>query len=497
MKFILKNTWLVMTAFLAVMTVSCKRTYTDPPPTGAPNIVANTTIAALKSRFTAIGTTVQITDDVVISGIVNADDRSGNYYQQISIQDSTGGIIIRLAGSNLYTQYPVGRQIFVKCKGLFLGEYGRMIQLGAGEDRSGNFVNVTMIAPNLQDQYIVKGPLNQTLIPKTVTVSQLGTSLQDPYVNTLVRFDNFEFASSELGKNYADDNQSGNRIIQGCTTPSSNRLTLRTSNYSNFATVPVPQGNGEIVGIYTIFNSTKQFTIRDTTDVRFYGPRCPTPAGGGSITLTTSPLIFDFDNIATAGLPAGVYVKENASSIDLGFDGTVYNGNFTTPTLWNQTSGGFKNVASATGLTATATTQQNTHPNRALGLRQTGSVGDPGAAFAFLLANTTGKTNLQMEFKLQSLDSSATTNRTTTWKVDYAIGQSPTAFSTVTTNPTTLTTINGGVGSFKNTTVTVNFGSLLNNVNQPVWIRIVALTPATGSGNRPTTAIDDVKFTWN
>jgi hypothetical protein len=111
-----------------------------------------------------------------------------------------------------------------------------------------------------------------------------------------------------------------------------------------------------------------------------------------------------------------------------------------------------------------------------------------------MLANTTGKTNLQMEFKLQSLDGIAALARTTTWRVDYGIGANPALFSTVTTNPATLTT---QYGVFSNTTVTVNFGTALNNVNQPVWIRIVALTPTTGGGNRPSTGIDDVKFTWN
>jgi hypothetical protein len=331
-----------------------------------------------------------------------------------------------------------------------------------------------------------------------VNVSQLTTNIQDKYVSTLIKLENFEFAPGELGKNYADDNQSGNRIIQGCTNPSTNRITVRTSNYSNFATLPVAQGNGEIIGIYSFFGSTKQFTIRDTTDVRFYGPRCPTAGGGGSIVLgAVSPFTINFDNIGTSGLPAGVYIKQDATPLDLGNEGTVYNNNFNTPTAWNQTSLGFKNFASATGLTSTSTSAvQNASANRALGFRQTSAVGaggDPGAAFAFQLANTTGKSNLQLEFKLQSLDASGV-GRTTTWRVDYGVGLSPAAFSTVATSPASLTT---SFGTFSNTTVTVNFGTALNNISQPIWIRIVTFNSTTGGGNRPSTGIDDVKFSWN
>jgi hypothetical protein len=478
---------------LTLLFTGCKKSYDAPPETGAPNIVANTSIKDLKARFTSQGSTVAINDSVVISGIVNMDDKSGNYYQQISIQDETGGILLRLAGSNLNTSYPVGRRIYVLCKGLVLGDYGRMIQLGGGVDSIGG--GVTLLAANLQDRHIIKGPLNQSLVPKVVTVAQLGTTLQDPYVNTLIQLDNFEFASAELNKNYADATASGNRYVQGCTSPTTNRLTLRTSNYANFATVKVPQGNGTLLGIYSLFNSTKQLSIRDTTDVMFYGPRC---SGGGSGTIggtvitlgSSSPYLINFDAIGTS-LPNGVFVSSNATASTIGTAGSYTS----SKSAWNLTGAGFKNVASANGLTAAATTtDQDNSSNRALAVRQTSTVdigGDPGASFIFLLDNTTGKTNLKMDFQLQSLD--ATSSRTTTWVVEYAFGDNPTSFIS-TTATGTLTT---GNSTFSNNAISVTLPAAVNNQSQKVWIRIFAKTATTGGGNRATTAIDDVKFTWN
>ncbi|HMT75969.1 MAG TPA: DUF5689 domain-containing protein [Chitinophagaceae bacterium] len=493
-----KNSWLPKIAIFvsaAVVISACQKTFNDPPVIGEPDIVANTTIKDVKARYTS-GAPVAITDNVVIEGVVNCDDKSGNYYQQIAIQDSTGGVLLRLAGNNHYNNYPVGRKIYVKLKGLYLGQYNGTLQFGGGVDSA--YISqggVTLLAVNLQDQHIIKGPLNQPLEPKLVTVSQLTTTLQDKYISTLIKLSGYEFSSGDRSKNYADDGFSGNRIIQDCSNLSANKITVRTSNYSNFATLPVAQGNGDIIAVYSYFGSTKQLTIRDTTDVRFYGSRCPTASGDGQIILSSSPQSYNFDNIGTAGLPIGVYVKEGASSSYIGNEGFVYQTNFNTGTAWNQTSAGFKNFASATGLTSTAsTTVQTGATNRSLGYRQTSSFGDPGAAFAFLLANTTGKTNLQLEFKLQSLDAPATAGRTTTWRVDYATGLNPPLFSTVTTSPAPITTVNG---TFSNNTVTVNFGSLLNNISQPVWIRIVTLAATTGGGNRPSTGIDDVKFTWN
>ena len=154
-----------------------------------------------------------------------------------------------------------------------------------------------------------------------------------------------------------------------------------------------------------------------------------------------------------------------------------------------------ENFASFTGIASTSDAAvQGAHPNRALGVRQTSATGyDPGAAYILLLENTTGKSNFQLSFLLQSLDATPG-GRTTAWSVDYGIGDTPTSFTTVTTSPSTLTT---NLGTFGSTPVTINFGNSLNNLSQKVWIRIVTLAATTGSGNRPSTAIDDLQISWN
>jgi len=113
--------------------VACKKSYDQPASAGEPGVVATISIKDLKTRYTA-GAAVGISDDQVIEGVVVCDDRSGNYYQQIAIQDATGGILLRLGSANLYNTYPVGRKLFVKVKGLYLGQYSGTLQLGGDID---------------------------------------------------------------------------------------------------------------------------------------------------------------------------------------------------------------------------------------------------------------------------------------------------------------------------------------------------------------------------
>lgn len=208
------------------------------------------------------------------------------------------------------------------------------------------------------------------------------------------------------------------------------------------------------------------------------------------VTLTGNSYTESFDGIGS-GLPNGFFVTTTASATSVGTAATFN----TTPTAWNVTNAGFKNYASADGLTASSTsTEQAASTDRALGVRQTGTSGtggDPGAAFYFQIANTLGLENLQLTFSLQSLD--ITSPRTTTWLVQYGIGASPTSFVTVGTTPSPLTT---GNSTFSATTVTASFGSSLDNLSQPVWIRIVTLDASTGSGARATTGIDDFTLTY-
>ena len=186
-----------------------------------------------------------------------------------------------MEGSSLYTIYPIGQEVFIKCNGLYLGDYNKLIQLGGGADMTVTPANLLTIPSPTFNQYIVKGTAGNVLVPKNVTIDQLSTNMQDTLQNVLIKLNNYEFAAADTSKTYANATTnppgSANFVLKDC---SSNTVTLRNSGYADFAAIGVPNGNGSIVSVYTVFGSTKQLTIRDTSDLNFNGPRCN--AGGGS-----------------------------------------------------------------------------------------------------------------------------------------------------------------------------------------------------------------------
>jgi hypothetical protein len=278
----------------AIGTLSaCKKTFDQPPGPGEVNLVANTSIQGLKSYHIVPSAYDLIGDDVIISGIVVANDKSGNFYKQLFIQDSTGAIQLLVEAYSLYATYPVGRKVFVKCKGLTISDLNNNLVLGV-KATVGGLPSMEGIPGTVLNQYLVGATLNNPVEPWHVTLADLGTAMNDRYINALVQLDDYEFIPADTSKTYSDTSayrSTQNRLIsKGC--GSSIQTIVRSSAYANFAGLPVPKGRGTITAIYTVYKSsptssttTKQLLIRDTSDVQFKGARCGAPPPGTIVLL--------------------------------------------------------------------------------------------------------------------------------------------------------------------------------------------------------------------
>ncbi|MFL9483378.1 DUF5689 domain-containing protein [Chitinophagaceae bacterium LWZ2-11] len=271
----MKN-FILYTLLIVVLTNACNRKIDEPPTEQDGNITANVTIKELREMH-AYNNIEAITDDKVIEGVVIADDRSGNFFKQITIQDATGGIIVKMDGYNLYTDYPIGKKIAIKLKGLFLGDYNRMMQIGGGKDNSNpSALVVTSIASTLFNKYIIKGSFNNVVKPKVITVDQLN----DSYQSMLIQLEDFQFAATDTSKTYSDVSLSSSGRTFTLKSCAGSSIALRNSSYASFCGIKVPGGRGSINAIYSIFGISKQIYIRDTSDIHFTGKRC------GPVTLT-------------------------------------------------------------------------------------------------------------------------------------------------------------------------------------------------------------------
>jgi DNA/RNA endonuclease YhcR with UshA esterase domain len=286
--------------------------FNEPDVTGSPlTVEANTTIQDLKALYIP-GKPTEIVEEVIIRGVVTANDRSGNFYRTFYMQDSTGGLEVQIALTNSYNFYLVGRELAIDCQGLVLGEYNGVVYLGGYIFEEDGADNVGLIVD--YNQRIYRGELVGAPAPEVKTINQLDLYSQTD-ISRLIQLDDVEFALGELGLTYSDNEgrQTINRTVVDC---NGNEIVLRTSGFSTFAGDTIAPGNGSLVGIYSVFRDTRQFYIRDLNDVMFDGERCD--GGTGEFSLMTIQELRDaFAGVATSG-PAekkirGVVISDNSS----------------------------------------------------------------------------------------------------------------------------------------------------------------------------------------
>lgn len=288
----MKKIKFIALAFLALTLGSCMGdSYADPDLTdkvpAAPygnnslrekNVIS---IANLKTQFATIINSDNgyklIEKDMMIKAVVTGNDVSGNIYNQVSVQDASGAIIIAINGSGLSGYLPVGQEILINLKGLYIGNYRKLPQIGG--------VNTKLSDGTLSMGKIERAVWNEhfkilnpgeadasTVVPEEFDLTKLtDAAYMDANVGKLMTLKKVKFASANGTNVWApDDSNTSLELIDAETGKkiSSSNLVVRNSGYSKFANEVVPQGVFDITGIFTRYNNTWQIVLRSTDDLK-------------------------------------------------------------------------------------------------------------------------------------------------------------------------------------------------------------------------------------
>ena len=289
----MKKIKFIALAFLALTLGSCMGDgYADPDLTekvpAAPygnnslrekNVIS---IADLKTQFASVVNSSTdayklIEKDMMIKAVVTGNDVSGNIYNQVSVQDKSGAIIIAINGSGLSGYLPVGQEILINLKGLYIGNYRKLPQIGG--------VNTKLSDGTLSMGKIERAVWNEhfkilnpgeadasTVVPEEFDLTKLtDAAYMEANVGKLMTLKKVKFASANGTNVWApDDTNTSLELIDAETGKkiSSSNLVVRNSGYSKFANEVVPQGVFDITGIFTRYNNTWQIVLRSTDDLK-------------------------------------------------------------------------------------------------------------------------------------------------------------------------------------------------------------------------------------
>lgn len=240
------------------------------------------TIGSLKEKYESVinastNSYEQITEDVQIKGRVVGNDIGGNIYNEVSIDDGTGAILICISQGGLFSYLPVGQEIVVDLKGLYIGGYGKQAEIGMPYTNAKGNSYVSRMSRILWNKHF---KLTGVADASKVVAEEFDVSKRtdEEYFTAnngkLMTIKNVEFTNADGKTTFApsDEKDAANSVNRGLSQNgkpiATSSIVVRTSSYADFAAKQLPTGKLNITGVFTRYRTTWQILIRDERDIQ-------------------------------------------------------------------------------------------------------------------------------------------------------------------------------------------------------------------------------------
>ena len=226
--------------------------------------------------------TVRITEDWQLKVRVTGNDIQGNIYNQIAVQDESGeGLLICIQKGGLFGFLPVGQEILVNLKGLYIGIYGNNVQIGVPyTNTSGRTFPSRMNINVWNEHFKLLGAADASkVVPEKFDVSKLkDVAYVKSHRGKLMTLENVEMDKADGKLSWAPeaDKDAGNGVsrtvkING---KAQKLMVVRSSTYADFAAKAMPTGKVNLTGIFTVYATnpskygyTWQILLRSDSDI--------------------------------------------------------------------------------------------------------------------------------------------------------------------------------------------------------------------------------------
>lgn len=248
---------------------SCMNDFDEPdfkePPFGNNEIgEANMTIAELKAKYASTisaSGVEEITEDIIIEGVVVANDITGNIYKQFIIDDGTSAIVIGVNDVGLYAIMAKGQKIAVDCKGLHIGGYGKSAQIGGLYEGKIGRMSKSVYPKHVK---LIGIPGETTIEPQVVDASFFTDSNKNN-LPAYVKLENITINEANGTETWAPDSRVAfSNTVKNTTKIGNTTVYILASTYADFAVETLPQGVLNATGVLTRYNNDWQFVFSST-----------------------------------------------------------------------------------------------------------------------------------------------------------------------------------------------------------------------------------------
>lgn len=242
---------------------------------------------------------VDTESDIYVRGRVITTDESGNIYKYLIIQDTETGDALKVSvdAGSLSGAIPMGQEIVINCKGLVVGRYASMVQLGVETYNTSKSriepgrIPYTEFMSRVQ---FVGYPDVSKIKCEEITIDELNSRIDDESMyGRLVRINNVHFTGlgdegeklKPADKIFAPSTYNGTYNVgypqaREIADANNNKAYISTSEYARFADYPLPETSkwGDVVAIVGYYKDKAdragelQLTIRTLNDLDgFFG----------------------------------------------------------------------------------------------------------------------------------------------------------------------------------------------------------------------------------
>ena len=231
--------------------------------------------------------TIRITEDWQLKVRVTGNDIQGNIYNEVAVEDESGeGLLICIQKSGLFGILPVGREILVNLKDLYIGIYRNNVQIGTSYTNTKGLTFPSRMPFNTWNEHFkILGDADASkVVPEEFDVTK---RKDEAYVKShrgkLMTLKNVEMDKADGTLAWAPeaDKDAGNGVsrtvkINGRVYTSENNslMVVRSSTYADFAALSMPKGKVNLTGIFTVYATnpsrngyTWQILLRSIDDV--------------------------------------------------------------------------------------------------------------------------------------------------------------------------------------------------------------------------------------
>lgn len=205
----------------------------------------------------------QFKEEVQIKGRVVGNDIGGNIYQTIYIQDETGAIPISVAEGGINGYMPLGQEVLVELKDLYIGAYRRQGQIGQPYNASIGRMSRAL----WKNHFKLIGRADPTAISPMIYDNNLN---MDENCGRLMTIKNVTLTEADGKAAYAPSD--GSVAVQGGgvsrNIDGNKKVVLRTSAYAKFANDAMLTGKVDITGVFSRYNTTWQILMRTANDIK-------------------------------------------------------------------------------------------------------------------------------------------------------------------------------------------------------------------------------------